>query len=239
MGGPELTDSSAGGGDDARAPTHRARVLIADPRPIVTSGLAAALAETVDFVAHASCHEAARLPEVLGCSGSLDAIVIDTGMFEGGASDAIDAARRLDPDVAVLALMTVVDGPLLEALSHDDVSCASSYSTAQEIVSALRALLNGQTLLPPAVQQALTSMLRHPGSLPSPLLTPREKQVLELAATGLTILEIAATLHISRSTAKTHLLRVYAKLNAPNRSAAVATALARGVLRLSPVPAGA
>lgn len=194
--GPELTEASAGDGDGL-APKHRARVLIADPRPIVTSALAAAFAETPDLVAHGSCHQVAKLPEALGRSGSLDAIVIDTEMFDGDASHAIKAVRRLKPDVAVLALIGVVDGPLLEALSHEDVSCASSYSTAREIVAALRALVNGQTLLPPEVQRALTTMLRQPASMPSPLLTPREKEVLELAATGLTVFEIAATLHIA------------------------------------------
>jgi DNA-binding NarL/FixJ family response regulator len=50
---------------------------------------------------------------------------------------------------------------------------------------------------------------------------------------GVRVLQIAARLHISRSTAKTHLLRVYEKLEAPNRSAAVAIALGRGLLRAS------
>ena len=57
--------------------------------------------------------------------------------------------------------------------------------------------------------------------------------MLELAAAGLTVFEIAGRLHISHSTAKTHLLRVYEKLEAPNRSAAVAIAAGRGMLRLT------
>ena len=57
--------------------------------------------------------------------------------------------------------------------------------------------------------------------------------MLELAAAGLTVFQIATTLHISHSTAKTHLLRVYEKLEAPNRSAAVAIALGRDVIRIS------
>ena len=56
--------------------------------------------------------------------------------------------------------------------------------------------------------------------------------MLELAATGLTVSEIAATLHVSHSTAKIHLLRVYEKLGAPNRSAAVVIALGRGMLHV-------
>jgi DNA-binding NarL/FixJ family response regulator len=153
-------------------------------------------------------------------------------MFDGGVSDALAAIRRVDSCVPALLLTTRVDEPLLEALANERVSCASAYSEADVILFALRALLADQTLLPPEAQRALTDRLRRPPS-PPPLLTLREEQVLELAATGLTIGPIAGRLCIGHSTAKTHLLRIYEKLEAPNRSAAVATAAARGMLRVS------
>jgi len=84
------------------------------------------------------------------------------------------------------------------------------------------------------VQRALADRLRQP----SPLLTSREQQVLQLAAAGLTVSQIADRLYISDSTAKSHLRRIYDKLEAPNRSAAVATAVARGILRVSPASGG-
>lgn len=212
--------------------THRIRLLIADRRPIAASGLATALDETADFNVERRCHEAAQLATAIGDGGAIDAVVIDGDMFDGRASDALAAIRRLDRCVPVLLLTTRVDEPLLEALANERVSCASAYSEADVILSALRALLANQTLLPPEVQRALTDRLRRPPS-PPPLLTLREEQVLELAATGLTIGQIAGKLYISHSTAKTHLLRIYEKLEAPNRSAAVATAVARGMLHLS------
>ncbi|MGP0033261.1 MAG: response regulator transcription factor [Solirubrobacteraceae bacterium] len=64
-------------------------------------------------------------------------------------------------------------------------------------------------------------------------LTSREEQVLELAATRLTVSQIGQAPHMSHSTAKTHLLRVYEKLGAPNRSAAVVNPLALGTLHVS------
>jgi DNA-binding NarL/FixJ family response regulator len=130
-----------------------------------------------------------------------------------------------------LLLITRVDEPLLEAVTREHVSCVSAYGEALDIVSALRALLSGRTNLPPEVQYALMQKLRRPATALPPRLTEREEQVLELAATGLTVSQIATALHISASTAKTHLLRVYEKLEAPNRSAAVAIALGRGLLR--------
>jgi len=207
------------------------RLLIADRRPIAASGLAAALADAVNLVVDACCHELPALSSVLARSATIEAVVIDIEMFDGDALQAVEAVHALKPAVAVLLLTTRVDERLLEALGHERVSCISAYSDVRAIEPALRALLRGETHLPPEVQRALMTRLRPAPPRPDRPLTLREAQVLELAATGLTISEIAATLHVSHSTAKTHLLRVYEKLEAPNRSAAVAIAIARGLLR--------
>jgi DNA-binding NarL/FixJ family response regulator len=213
--------------------TRRARLLIADRRPTAASGLAAALGQTPDLLVDCCRHEAGELARALGGDSVIDAVVLDTELFDGAASNAVAAIRRLDPSVAVLLLTSRVDESLLAALAYERVSCVSAFSEAHLIVAALRALLADQTLLPPEVQRALTDRLRRPPLPPPPMLTLREEQVLELAATGLTIAQIAGKLYISHSTAKTHLLRVYEKLEAPNRSAAIATAVARGMLHPS------
>jgi DNA-binding NarL/FixJ family response regulator len=217
--------------DEALPPPQRVPVLIADRRPIAARGLGATLEETVEFVVQASCGDARVLPTALGSGSAVEAAVVDAEMFDGDPSESVVAIRRLAPGAAVLLLVTSVDERLLEAIARERVSCVSVYSDPAAIVSALRALVRGETQLPPEVQRALADRLRRP-SPPRPQLTAREEQVLELAATGLTVVQIAGRLHISHSTAKTHLLRVYEKLEAPNRSAAVANAVARGVLSL-------
>jgi DNA-binding NarL/FixJ family response regulator len=215
------------------SPTHGLGVLIADLRPIAARGIAAAFEESGEFVARARCHTARELASRLATGSTIDAVVIDVEMFDGDASSSVQAVRRLAPGVVVLLLTTRIDERLLNTISQQCVSCVSAYSEADAIVAALRALVGGQTHLPPEVQRALMDVLRQPAPPPCARLTSREEQVLELAATGLTVFQIATTLHISHSTAKTHLLRVYEKLEAPNRSAAVAIALARGLLRVS------
>lgn len=211
---------------------HRVRLLIADRRRSAASGIAAAFEDEADVVVAGMCHEADAFPTALGVGSQIDAAVIDAEMFDGDPSRVVGALRVRDAGVSVLLLTTRVDEAVLEALAHEHVSCVSAYSEAASIVSALRSLLSGQFVLPPEVQQALTDRLRQTFSPPNPQLTRREEQVLELAATGLTISAIAATLNVSHSTAKAHLLSVYDKLGAPNRTAAVVTAVARGMLQV-------
>jgi putative two-component system response regulator len=70
------------------------------------------------------------------------------------------------------------------------------------------------------------------GGLPAPApLSPREREILQLAADGLAAREIAEELVVSTGTVKTHFQRIYAKLEAHDRAAAVATGLRRGLIR--------
>ncbi|HUA45009.1 MAG TPA: response regulator transcription factor [Solirubrobacteraceae bacterium] len=211
---------------------HRVRLLIADRRRTAVSGIAAAFEDAVDVVVAGTCHEADELPSALGAGSQIEAAIIDAEMFDGEPSRVAGLLRARDAGVSVLLLTTQVDEAVLEALAHERVSCVSAYSEVDSIVSALGALRSGQFVLPPQVQQALTDRLRQSVRPPNPQLTRREEQVLALAATGLTISEIAAALNVSHSTAKAHLLSVYGKLGAPNRTAAVVTAVARGMLRV-------
>lgn len=153
-------------------------------------------------------------------------------VFEQGLGLVVQV-RLVDPGAAVLPLTTRVDAQLLAGLAHERVSCVSAFVDAYTIVTALRMLLSGQTLLPPDIQRALAARLREAPASPQPPRTSRKEAVLELGATGLTLCQIAARLNVSRSTVKTHLIRVYKKLDAPNRSAAVATAIARRMLRVT------
>ncbi len=63
-----------------------------------------------------------------------------------------------------------------------------------------------------------------------PPLSPREREVLQCVAQGLSNPDIAARLHIAETTVKTHLLRVFAKLDVDDRTRAVVVAMERGIL---------
>ena len=106
-------------------------------------------------------------------------------------------------------------GYLLKDTSRADLLAA--------IVSAAR----GETVLSPSVATRLVTRMRAPAT---ESLSPREAEVLSLVARGLTNGEIGKALFISETTVKTHLLRVFGKLGVSDRTAAVTTALDRGLL---------
>jgi DNA-binding NarL/FixJ family response regulator len=89
----------------------------------------------------------------------------------------------------------------------------------------VRAAAGGGSVLAPSTAAKLVARLRSPA-----VLSPREVEVLRLVSIGQTNAEIGRALLISEATVKTHLLRAFGKLGVSDRTAAVTTALARGIL---------
>ena len=92
----------------------------------------------------------------------------------------------------------------------------------------MRAAARGETVLAPPVAAKLMTRMRTPA--PEATLTARETEVLAQVARGRTNADIGRELHISEATVKTHLIRIFAKLEVDDRTAAVTAALRRGLL---------
>ncbi|MFB6894219.1 LuxR C-terminal-related transcriptional regulator [Kitasatospora sp. NPDC056327] len=105
--------------------------------------------------------------------------------------------------------------------------------TRHALADALRRINDGELSMPTALARELLSQVRERGSTKTPRpvsLTPREQQVLTLVGDGLSNKQIARRLAISEHGAKRHVANVLAKLNSPNRTLAVVTALKEGLL---------
>jgi len=98
------------------------------------------------------------------------------------------------------------------------------------VVDALDAVLGGLAGGPRGQRPRRRRRAAENGGPPLPLLTPREHEVLQLAAHGLSAIEIAEDLVVSPGTIKTHFQNIYAKLGASNRASAVAMALRMGIV---------
>jgi two-component system nitrate/nitrite response regulator NarL len=175
----------------------------------------------------------------------------------GNGRDAAAGVLDLEPDVAVLDMrlrgisgQQVLDFAverrlrtrflfLSEHVESDVVFAALASGAAgylskevdrETICQAVVAVAGGETVLSPDVQRNLAGAIRERNGVERPVLTPREHAVLALAAEGHSTREIAARLNVASSTVKTHLQSIYTKLDVPDRTSAVASAMRRGML---------
>ena len=119
------------------------------------------------------------------------------------------------------------DSDILRAVEAGATGYLLKDTPRQQMADAIRAAARGETVLAPPVAAKLMTRMR---AGTADVLTARELQVIELVGAGLTNAELGRRLFISEATVKTHLLRVFAKLGVDDRTAAVTTAMARGII---------
>jgi DNA-binding NarL/FixJ family response regulator len=212
-------------------------VLIADDQALVRVGLRKILEAEPDtrVVGEAgdgddALSEARRLRP--------DVVLMDIRM---PALDGIEATRRIvaaRPSARVLILTTFgLDGYVYDALRAGASGFMLKDAPPEEIAAAVHIVANGEALLAPAVTRTVIEEFARqqpstPSSQPPALneLTPREREVLDLLARGLSNPEICERLVISEATAKTHVARILQKLHLRDRVQAVIYAYETGLI---------
>lgn len=208
-------------------PPVAVRVLLVDDHPVVREGLRGLLTAEVDLevVGEAGDGEVAvRLAiELLP-----DVVLMDLRM---PGTDGVAATSRITrelPGVRVLVLTTYdTDGDILRAVEAGATGYLLKDTPAAQLTAAVRAASRGETVLAPPVAARLASRMRGPARAE---LTPREREVLVEVARGFTNAEIGRELFIGEATVKTHLLRVFAKLDVDDRTRAVTRAMELGIV---------
>jgi DNA-binding NarL/FixJ family response regulator len=131
-----------------------------------------------------------------------------------------------------LLLVPALDSDTLaRALLAGAGNCISCRVDSRELIEAVRATARGETIFPESLGNGLSRAMLQIRADGLERLSPRELEVLRLAARGLSVSEIASQLCVSLNTARTHLRRTYRKLGAHNRSEAVDKAMRAGILR--------
>lgn len=205
------------------------RILITDDHPVVREGLAGMLAGQPDFevVGMAGDGETAVS---LFASLSPDVALMDLQMPGLDGVGAIEKIKASDPDAHILVLTTYdSDAAILRAIEAGATGYLLKDTPREELFSAIRAAAKGDSVLAPAVASRLMTRMRAPAE---ENLSAREIEVLELVARGFSNKEVGKELHISTATVKTHLIHIYGKLGVDDRTAAVTTALERGIISL-------
>ena len=221
---------------------EKIRVLIADDHPLFRAGVRDRLVESnhgIEVVGEATDgHEAVELVERL----HPHLVIMDIAMPRLNGIEATRCIKERWPDVSVLILTVYDDEQYIFALLE---AGAAGYLLktidVTELAQAVRRVYEGESILsPPVARKVLSRFASHGGPAGVGrmwrLLTEREKQVLRLAAKGLSNKEIASELALSVRTIHAHLSRIFDKLDVASRTEAVVYGLRQGWLHLEDLP---
>lgn len=206
--------------DGASADPVRVRVAVADEQPLLIDGVSKAIdsAAGMRVVIRATSGDAllARLAE-----RPVDVVLIEPWMHTDDGLDAITTITALYPETPVIALSAVSDpGHVQQAVAAGVNAYVGKSTSAGDLPSIVRHVMAGALVLP-----------GNAGDERSVLdLTPRELEVLRLAAEGLSNSAIGSRLYVTEQTVKFHLGNIYRKLGVANRTEAAHQALRRGLI---------
>jgi len=202
------------------------RVMLVDDHEVVRSGIRAMLQATEDIVVTAEAGSVREAIEEAERSRP-DVVVMDVRLIDGSGIEATREIRARRPKTQVLMLTSFADD---EALFASIMAGASGYVLKQvksgELVRAIRAVGQGQSLLDPAVTNAVLDRLRRGKHLMRDeklaRLSPQEERILTLVADGRTNREIGDELHLAEKTVKNYVSSILSKLEVARRAEAAA-----------------
>ena len=217
---------------DTSSVIETVRLVLADDHRMLRDGLRLSMEEAgFEVVGEAGDGEqAVRLVEHL----RPDVVLMDVSM---PLLDGIEATRlvhqRVPESQVVVLTMHGETHVMSQAIQAGAVGYLVKDCSTEEVVAAVRMASSGEGALS---AELATSMLaevqRAGGAQAEPAISPREEEVLQLVADGLSLPEVAAKLFISVKTVKNHLASIYQKLDARDRTQAVLRAVRMGIIRL-------
>jgi DNA-binding NarL/FixJ family response regulator len=218
LGPPNQTDMSA--------PSQRLRVLCVDDHPFVREGVSRNIDLQPDMEVVATGTTGDEAVD-LYLRHRPDITLMDLGLPGMSGLEAIRAIRQADAEARIIVLtMYNGDEDIHLALEAGAAAYVLKTTLADDLVRVVREVYAGKRPMSPDTVTQLAARAM------SPHLSQREKNVVKLMAEGMRNKEIAAHLHLSEDTVETHLKRIFAKLNVRDRTAAITTALKRGILHL-------
>ena len=160
-----------------------------------------------------------------------DVALVDYQMPDMDGVAVMHALKRDGARTRVLLVSAVTDGAVVfQALEEGAAGYIAKDASRAEIISAVMTVARGGTVVPPDLAAGLVDQIRLRSQPSAPVLSGREREVLQGFARGLSIPQLAEEMYLAASTVKTHAQRLYEKLGVSDRAAAVAVAMRNGLL---------
>ena len=211
------------------------KILIADDHPVVREGLISMIKREPDFKV---VGEATNGIEAVSRTKELkpDIVLMDLRMPE---LDGVEAIRQISvaaPATRFIILTTYSDDEFIfKGIEVGARAYLLKDAPREDLFKAIRAVHRGESLIQPVVASRVLDRfaeLSRQAQVPAEVLSEREIEVLALMAKGDANKEIAAQLHITDSTVKTHISSIFQKLNARDRTEAVMQAIKKGIIKI-------
>jgi DNA-binding NarL/FixJ family response regulator len=206
--------------------SRRIRVLCVDDHRLMREGVVRIVGVQPDMevVAEASTGDHA-VAQFLACRP--DVTLMDLQLPVTSGAEATRRIRQLDRSARIIVLtMYHGDEDIHRAFEAGAMGYVLKDAISDDLIHVIREVHAGRRVVTPEIQQALDERAR------KPTLSLRESQVLELVAEGMRNKEIAAALGISADTVGMHVKNLYTKLDVHDRTADVAKAIRRGIIRI-------
>jgi two-component system nitrate/nitrite response regulator NarL len=206
-------------------------VLVAEDHPVYREGLAAAI------------RRHPRLELIVACASGREALdqilerhphvaVIDVRLPDLDGMSLLETAKQQRLPTRVIFLSAVSESEFVYTAINAGVDgYISKEADRSAICAAIVDVANGRTVFSPELASGIAEQIRERHAAERSPLTSREQQILELLAEGCSARAIGARLFLSPATVKTHLRRIYDKLDVSHGTAAVAEGMRRGLVR--------
>lgn len=208
------------------------RILVTDDHAVVRKGLMMVLRQEADFEV---VGEAKNGRDGLEAAKNLDPDIalVDLVMPEMDGQEMALSLRKSNPDIKIMMLTgTEVDDRVHELVAAGIEGYVLKNIEPGELVRAIRAVAHGESYLHPTVMKRILSQI--PTShTPTVSLTPRELEVLQWMSTPNTYKQISKQLGISEETVRSHAKNILEKMKQPNRAQAVLAGIKSGIIELN------